>query len=272
MIRRVFLSLSIVALLGATPQVASGPSLSAAQKDALDRYIRALGSGNYPAAFALLSSDGRRYFASADNYASVFKADRFKIGRYKVLRTASAGTRGVLVVVSEDIAFFDHAHQSPATATARVDYGLLNEQGAVKVKDPYHPWRVVVPDKATADVDKLRVTVRKISFFTGRVEFIVNFANYGDEAVTLLPYGRSVLHDQSGEAYHLIATKLESLTDRNLYLGLRLAASGQYTGALTFFTPDRFGPKSLSLTTAPQLRDGADAPFSVDLPPIAIGS
>ncbi len=141
----------------------------------------------------------------------------------------------------------------------------------MKIKDPYHPWRVVVPNNATADVEKLRVTVRKVSFFTGRAEFIVNFANYGDETVTLLPYGRSVLKDQSGASYHLIATKLASLTDKNLYLGLRLAGSGQYTGALTFFTPDRFRPKSLSLTLAPELRDGADAPFSVDLPAIPVG-
>jgi hypothetical protein len=272
MIRRLVFSLSVVALLGATAPAAPGPPLTRLQQDILDRYLTALGKGNYPAAFALLSADGRRYFASADNYASVFRADHFKIGRHKVLRTASAGARGVFVVVSEDIEFFDYAHQSPATATAHVDYGLLNENGTVRVKDPYHPWRVIVPEKASNEVDKLRVTLRKISFFTGRVELIVNFANYGDQTVTLLPYGRSVLHDQGGEAYHLITTKLESLTDKNLYLGLRLAGSGQYTGALTFFTPDRFAPKTLSLTVAPQLRDGADAPFSVDLPPVTVGS
>ena len=270
MIKRLLFFLPILALIGAAP-APPGPPLGKLQRDILDRYITALGSGNYPAAFALLSSDEQRYFATADNFASVFRADHFKIGRYKVLRTSSAGARGVLVVVSENIEFFDYAHQSPATATARVDYGLLNESGSVKIKDPYHPWRVVVPNNASADVNKLRVTVRKISFFTGRVEFIVNFANYGDETVTLLPYGRSVLKDQSSAPYHLIATKLESLTDKNLYLGLRLAGSGQYTGALTFFTPDRFRPKSLSLTLAPQLRDGADAPFSVDLPAIPVG-
>jgi len=272
MIRHALFLLSILALLGAAAPVPAGPPLSAAQRDALERYIGALGHGDYPAAFALLSADERKYFGNADNYASVFKADRFKIGRHHVLRTASAGARGVLVVVSEDIAFFDHAHQAPGSATARVNYGLLDEQGSVRVKDPYHPWRAVVPEKAMTETDKLRVTVRKVSFFTGRVEFIVNFANYGDETVTLLPYGRSVLHDQSGTAHQLIATKLESLTDRRLYLGLRLAGSGQYTGALTFFTPDRFTPKTLTLTVAPNLRDGAEAPFSVDLPPIAIGS
>ena len=88
MIRRVFFSLSILALLGATPQSTSGPSLSAVQKDVLDRYIKALGSGNYPAAFALLSADGRRYFASADNYASV-SVYRPRFIRVKVLSSMS---------------------------------------------------------------------------------------------------------------------------------------------------------------------------------------
>jgi hypothetical protein len=86
--------------------------------------------------------------------------------------------------------------------------------------------------------------------------------------VTLLPYGRSILHDDEGRAYHLIETKLPGLTDRNLRLGLRLPGDAQYTGSLTFATPDRFVPKSLTLTLSPQLRDGADAPFEVDLPPI----
>jgi len=271
MIRHILLSLALLGFVCAAAPAPAGPRLSTVQRDVLERYITSLGRGAYPSAYALLSADERRYFGSADNYASVFKADRFKIGRHRVLRTASAGARGVLVVVSEDIEFFDHAHQSPGSATARVDYGLLNENGSVRVKDPYHPWRVVVPDKAVAETDKLRIAVRKVSFFTGRVEFIVNFANYGDETVTLLPYGRSVLHDQSGAAHQPIATKLESLTDRRLYLGLRLAGSAQYTGALTFFTPDRFTPKTLSLTLGPNLRDGAEAPFSVDLPPIAVG-
>jgi hypothetical protein len=50
-----------------------------------------------------------------------------------------------------------------------------------------------------------------------------------------------------------------------------LPSDAQYTGALTFLTPNRLTSKSLSLILAPQLRDGADAPFEVDLP-IAISS
>jgi len=272
------LSLSLLLLTGrtasvrgATPPPSAGVALSAVQRQVLDRYLDALGSGRYADAFAVLSGDERRYFGNADNFASVFQGDRLKIGSRKVLEVKKVPKRGVFVIVSEKVEFYDYIHSGTVAATARVDYGLMNENGTVRIKDPYHPWRVVVPANAKAEVDKLVVTVRKISFFTGTVEIVMSFANLGDETVTLLPYGRSVLRDQSGTVYQLAETKLSSLTDKTLYEGLCLAASGQYTGALTFFTPSRFTPKSLNLTVAPQLRDGADQPFSVDLPTIPIG-
>jgi hypothetical protein len=271
MIRRCFSLVAFFALLGAAapPPAPPAPNLSVAQRATLDRYLVAIGTGKYADAFRLLTVAERRYFASAANFASSFQADRLKIGRYKVLRVATA-PQGVVAFVSEQVEFFDHAHQASATATARVAYGLFSEGGAVRVKDPSHPWRAIVPVNATAEVDGLRVTVRKVSFFTGRVEFLLTFANAGDNSVTLLPYGRSLLHDDGGAAYHLIETNLATLTDRNLRRGLLLAGSAQYTGALTFFTPDRFAPKSLDLTIGKELRDGADAPFEVVVPPIEV--
>jgi hypothetical protein len=261
---------------GATPAPAA---LSAAQRQALDRYLDALGAGRYAEAFRLLAAEEQRYFGNADNFASVYQGDRVKIGQHKVLKVEIIPKRGAFVIVSERVTFYDYIHSAPVTATARVDYGLVGESGSVRVKDPSHPWRTVIPVNAKAEVDKLVVTVRKVSFFSGTVEIVLSFANLGDETVTLLPYGRSVLRDQSGTVYQLVETKLSSLTDKSLYEGLRLAASGQYTGALTFFssppgnaTPPRFTPKSLNLTVGPQLRDGADQPFSVDLPAIPTGT
>jgi len=270
MIRRCFSLAALLALLGAAspPPAPPAPSLSGTQRSALDRYLGAIGIGNYADAFRLLTEPERRYFASADNFASAFKTDQFKVARYKLLRVAAAPPQGVVAIVSEDVEFFDHAHQTTATATARVAYGLVDEGGNVRIKDPGHPWHAIAPANLTAEVDGLRITVRKISFFTGRVEFLLTFANHGDNAVTLLPYGRSLLHDEGGAAYHLIETKLATLTDRNLRRGLLLAGSAQYTGALTFFTPDRFTPKTLKLTVGKELRDGADAPFEVVMPPI----
>lgn len=115
-------------------------------------------------------------------------------------------------------------------------------------------------------VSGLRIDVRKVSFFAGRVEMILTFTNQGAGFVTILPYGRTVLRDGSGGIYHPLATKLPALTDRRLYEGLRLAANARYSGALNFQVPARFDPKRLNLTVAPALRDGMDAPFEAVLP------
>ncbi len=274
--RRLAALFALVAALGAAPAPAShataSPSvpLSAQQRSVLDRYLSALAAGRYDDAYALLSAGEQRYFGNARNYASAFLADRLKISNPKILRAEPGGSLGVVAFVTEHVEFFDHAHQAVLTANARVAYGLLNEHGTVRVKDPNHPWRAFDPAGASAAVGGLNVIVRKISFFTGRLEMLVTFVNTGDQTVTILPYGRSVLRDDKGNPYRLIETKLPSLTDRNLRLGLLLASGAEYTGALTFFTPDRFTPASLSLTVAPMLRDGADAPFEVALPPIPI--
>jgi len=255
----------------AAPAAATA-SLRPAQRAALDGYLKALGARRYADAFALLNGAERRYFGSAANFGSVFAADHLVIGKYRVLRVEPAGSLGVLAVVSEQVSFLDHAHQATATATARVAYGLLNEAGAVRIKDPYKPWKAFAPEaaSASAEVEKLRAIVRKVSFFTGRVEFVITFINQGEGQVTLLPYGRSLLRDDQSKVYRLIETRVSGLTDRTLRLGLPLAANAEYTGALTFFTPDRFTPRSLSLTVAPNLRDGDDAPFEIPLPAITV--
>jgi hypothetical protein len=79
-----------------------------------------------------------------------------------------------------------------------------------------------------------------------------------------------VLRDASGTAYHPVATRLSALTDKTLYMGLRLPSSAEYTGFITFATPDRFRPRSLRLSLAPALADGADAPFSLDFAAYAL--
>jgi len=254
--------------LAATP--AAPAKLDPAQRAALNGYLSALGAGRYADAFKLLTASERKYFVTPENFGSAFAADRLTIGKYAVQRVEPDGRLGAVVVVSERVSFFDHAHQGTVSATARVAYGLINEAGAVRIKDPYKPWKAFVPASASAENERLRATVRKISFFTGRVEILITFVNSGDGAVTLLPYGRSLLRDDQGGTYHLIDTKLSGLTDRTLRLGLVLAASAEYTGALTFFTPDRFTPRSLSLTLAPNLRDGDEAPFEIPLGAITV--
>jgi hypothetical protein len=253
-------------LLFATAPVSA--ALTPPQRTVLKAYLDALSHGRYAAAYALLSADERRYYGSVDHFTSVYTADRFMIRSYTILGSESVRA-GTVAVVSERVGFVDHAHERAASVIAKVPYALVSGPGGTPViRDPGHPWRAYAPAGFAGESGGgLHATVRKISFFTGRVELIVNFQNYSGSAVTLLPYGRSVLRDASGHVYHPIATRLSALTDKTLYIGLRLPSSGQYTGFLTFATPDRFTPLHLRLTIAPALADGADAPFALELGP-----
>ncbi len=260
---------AVAAALPVRAATAAG-ELTPAQRAVLAAYLGALGSGRFGDAFKLLTASERRYFVTPANFASVFAADKLVIGKFRILKVEQAGKLGTVAVVSENVSFLDHGHQATATATARVAYGLVAEGGSIRVKDPYKPWKAFIPKDAAAHVDGLQAVVRKISFFTGRVEFLITFQNSGDGVVTLLPYGKSVLRDDAGKAYQILDTRLPEFTDKQLRLGLLLAAGAEYTGALTFVTPDRFTPRSLSLTLAPNLRDGADAPFEIPLPVMTI--
>jgi hypothetical protein len=269
--RTVARALALVALAATISPGPARAALAAAQRTALQHYISALVSGHYDAAFAMLSPDERRYFQSPANFASIFAADRFKIDSFVIVGSKS-DKLGTVALVSERVEFFDHARQTPGRVTAKVLYGILRGPSGYVIKDPLHPWRALAPPGVTGMANGLRVSVRKLSFYTGRLEIVATFANFGDTAVTVLPYGRTVLRDQSGKTFPLIASRLGTLTDKTLYTGLRLAGSSQYTGFLTFLTPDRFLPKTLSLTIAPALTDGADAPFGISLPTFTLGT
>lgn len=256
-----------VTLANATPsQAALGPG----ERLALRAYLVALEHGDYAAAFARLTPDGRRYFRSPRNLAAVFAADRVKLEAFTIVESANVSKTGTIAVVRERVTFFDHAHQRPATLTANVRYGIVSGATGVGVKDPFHPWFAFAPTDLTAMVGGIRVSVRKISFYTGRLEVLATFANTGDATVTILPYGRSIVRDEAGGVHAPIRSNLPGLTDRALFEGLRLPPSGRYTGALTFFTSDRFQPKRLGITIAPALLDGADAPFELKLPEVDV--
>ncbi len=248
---------------------AARAALTSPQRVVLTAYLDALAHGRYASAFALLSDDERRYFRSATNLQSVYDADRFKILSFRIVGSETT-PKGTVALVSERVSFADRAHDAVGSAAVRVPYAIVPGRTGPAIRDPGHPWRAVAPQGAEVSVNGLRAVVRKVSFFTGRVELVITFENRGDGAVTVLPYGRSVLRDAKGAVFHPIATRYDSLTDRTLYTGLRLPASGRYTGFLTFATPDRFVPASLRLSLAPALADGADAPFSLDFPAFSL--
>ncbi len=257
-----------VLLLLCTSHAKALAALRPSERAVVVRYVQALQARRYAAAFRLLTSDERRYFRTAANFASGFAAERLAIDAFHIVGSHRQASLGTVVLVSERVAFFDFAHQVSARATVTVPYGVIGPI-SLRIKDPYHPWRAVArSDSGTAG--GVRITLRKLSFFTGRLETIVTFANLGRRPVTLLPYGRSVVRDEGGKPYVPLETRLPSLTDRTLYTGLRLPVSGQYTGLMTFTTPARFMPAALWFTFGPALSDGTDAPFEIALPRIVL--
>ena len=269
-IARAVAAVLLAAALGALPARAA-VGMDPQAKRVLHDYVDALQHERYADAFRLLSTQQRVYFRAPGNFASIFIADGLRIASFQIIGSRNAGKLGILGIVSEKISFFDHAHQTTGTATVTVPYGLVRSgSDQYRIKDPFHPWKAFRPQDAEATADGLRVSVRKVSFFAGRIELLLTFANVGDGFVTLLPYGRSVLRGDGDAAFHPIETKVPALTDKQLYLGLRLASSARYSGSINFYVPGTVLPHHLTLTVAPILRDGADAPSEVALPSITV--
>jgi hypothetical protein len=258
-----------VVLLGAAPVSHLDPVPAGPQTALVRRYVDALAAGRYADAYALLDAPARAYFRNAQNFASAFTADGFAIVSYTF-----AGTRGNakfrLYFARETVRVTDPAHDVPATATVTVPYGVIGSDARARIKDLGRPWRAVAtPVSATAA--GLRVTVKKVSFYAHAIACVVTFANVGNGFLTLLPYGRSVLRDDSGHVYRpIVNTATWNNTDRRLFLGVRLATDEEITGVLSFASPrldDR--ARRFTLTVAPNLRAGSDAPFALDITNVA---
>ena len=259
---RVFAALALtVSVLGAAPKPTFGPLPGGGQTQAVSAYLTALKRADYPAAFARLSSRDRAYFRNAKNFASIFTADALALRSFKLLG-ANGDERGRVFFVHESLGFYNHLKNERFKGEVDVLLGALDDHGW-KVRDLGHPWKAY-PADATQSVDDLRVQIRKVSYFERRIEIIVNFANLGSSFVNVLPYGKSVLRDDRGNVYRILATKDPVLTDRQLFIGLRLAPNAQYSGALQFETPVLDdAPHALALRIAPFLRDGSDVPGEV---------
>ncbi len=261
-------ALLALATVGAAPRVDSvryGPVPKSPQTAVVRKYVDALKARDYDAAFALLTDDERRYFGDAASYRSVFEADGVAVER-AVIAGARGDERGRVFWVRERIAYVDHATDARREVDATVPLGVLPEHGTLHVKDPGKPYRAFA-SSSSADVSGLRVTVKKVDFYPDRVDVVVTFANLGDNFVTLLPYAKSVLRDDRGGVYRVLATKDWTVTDKQLYQGVPLAPNARYTGSIAFTAP-RFGgvPRTWTLSVAPALREGADEPFDVNVP------
>jgi len=256
-------------LLAAAPPPRLDPVPAGAQTTLVHRYVDALAARRYADAYALLDAPARAYFRNARNFASAFTSDDFAIVSYTLL-----GTRGNakfrLYFAREAIRLADPARDVPAAATVTVPYGVIGSAGGARIKDLGRPWRAFATSTA-ATSGGLRVTVKKVSFYQHAIACVVTFANLGNGFLTLLPYGRSVLRDDGGGVFHpIVDTVSWRRTDRRLFLGVRLAAGAQFTGVLSFASPrldDR--NRRFTLTIAPNLRDGSDAPFALDVAGVA---
>lgn len=234
-------------------------------------YVRALGSGDYAKAYGLLAADSQRYFGNLDNYRSVWTCERFSATRAQALKVSPA-PGGTIVTLREQIAYFNHGTQRMAHGTITAPYLVIRERGSYRVLDGGHPYRSFVPNGAiAADANGARIIVRELAFYPRRIEVTLTFENDSNGFVTFLPYGRTLLTDGTAR-YHPLATRDWLLTDRQLFLGLRLAADARYTGQINFAVSRRAGdgPHTFALVVAPALAAGAERPEEFRLPPIIV--
>jgi hypothetical protein len=256
-------------LSSAAARVSLQPVPRNAQTGVVQAYLRALRAARYDNAYDLLDSAERAYYRDATNLASVYAADAYRITAFSLLGARGDDVHGRVFFARETARFRDHAHDVDLTVAATVPVGVVSERGGWRIKDPGHPWRAFAAH-AAADMNGLQISVKKVSFFTHRIEAVVSFVNRGTTFVTALPYGRSLLSDAGGETYRVIETRNWSLTDKTLFEGLRLAPGAEYTGFLSFAcAPLDNTARTFSLTVAPLLLDGADAPFRLDIEGIA---
>lgn len=256
--------LALVGLLGAAPAKPYGPVPSGPQTALVQRYVDAMRAGRYADAYAMLSDDERRYYRDAKDFASVFAADGYVVQRAQIAG-ARGDDRGRVFFVREHVQFVDHRTDAKRELDVTVPVGVLPEHGVLRIKDPGKPYRAFASN-ASADASDLRVTVKKVEFWPDRIDVLLTFANLGDNYVTLLPYGKTVLHDDKGNIYRIIAIKNWAVTDKRLFEGIPLAPQSQYTGQLTFTATRVDDPaRTFSLDVAPALREGADAPFDVNV-------
>jgi len=268
-IRSVCAALTAIVLLGAAPAANAPKGLSPVKADAftatLQRYLKDQETGRWDDAYALLNAEARRYYRNAGNLASIYAADRFTLRGYKLLGMRS-DRLGRVYFVRESADYLDHAHDAMLNISVNVPIGVVGEGGALRIKDPGHPQKAALP-AADFSSGGVRVAIKKISYYPRRVELVVTIANVGADFITALPYGKSILRDDAGHVYRLIDTRDWTLTDKQFFEGVRLPENGQYTGFLAFETP-LLGDvrRTYTLTIAPLLRDGADAPISIDIP------
>ena len=261
-------ALGWLTLFGAA-QAALEPVPRNAQTAIVREYLRAMHDARYARAYGLLDAAERAYYRDPNNFGSIYAADAYRITAFALIGASGNTALGRVYFARETARFRDHAHDVDLSVTATVPLGVVPERGGWRIKDPGHPWRAFATEASSND-SGVRVTVKKISFFARRSEAVVSFVNTAPRFVTVLAYGKSILHAGAGRPYRIIETRDWSLTDKTLFEGLRLAPDAQYTGMLAFACePLDNTQRTFALTVAPLLFDGGQTPFAINVNAIA---
>ncbi|MDQ6930125.1 MAG: hypothetical protein M3126_05605 [Candidatus Eremiobacteraeota bacterium] len=148
---------------------------------------------------------------------------------------------------------------------------LLIACGAAS-KNAYKIYR----PNSSGSANGVRIIVRRVAVSHREIVITMTLQNLAPGFATFLPYNKSVLTDDRDDVYRSIETRDWRLTDKQLFLGVRLAGNAQYTGTMRFLAPSgaastNGSPHALHLEIAPVVREDAQAqPFSVELPVIAL--
>ena len=221
---------------------------------------------DYDAAFALLTDDERRYFGDAASYRSVFDADGVAIER-ATIAGARGDERARVFFVRERIAYVDHAtdarrevdatvphrraararraaRQGPRQAVPRVR--LVVDRGRVRAARHREEGRLLSrPHRRRRDVRERRRRLRDAACRTRRACCATTAA-----ASTACSRPRTGPSPTSGCTKGFRWRRTPSTRGRS---PSRRRASARV-------------PRSWTLTVAPALREGADAPFDVTIP------
>lgn len=259
----------LIVLLSLTAQASAQ---NAAPQNAVQHYLNALGSADYHTAYSLLSNRSQRYYGNEKNYASWFRALHVRLQRLRIVSSAGdARARAHVFVVEGRARLLDVVQGRESDARFNARYVVQREKNAIRIDDLGRPRKIIVPT-AVQSTNGTRAAVREVAFFERRIAVTVTLINTDAGFATFLPYNKTVLTDQSDTVYPIMVSHDWNTTDKQLFVGMRLAGNAEYTGVLNFRIPSGANPRELHLEIAPVVREGGPLrPFALSLPAIATG-
>ena len=249
---------------------AQASAQNAAPQNAVQHYLNALGSADYHTAYSLLSNRSQRYYGNEKNYASWFRALHVRLQRLRIVSAAGDAHARVFVVEGRAM-LLDVVQGRENDARFNARYVVLREKNAFRIDDRGRARKIIVPTAAQSN-NGTRAAVREVAFFERRIAVTVTLINIDAGFATFLPYNKTVLTDQTDTVYPIMVSHDWNTTDKQLFVGMRLAGNAEYTGVLNFRIPAGASPRELHLEIAPVVREGGPLrPFALSLPAIATG-